>query len=221
MIPTSSPECAPVRETLSAGLDDETGPVPDDVVAGHLAACPACRAWQEQAHELTRRVRLAPARPVPDATGDVVAAVLADRASRAPRHRVLRFALAGVAAVQLAAVVVPALVLGDAGPGVPVHAARELGVFNLALVLGLVVAAVRPALARGVLYPVAAASGLLVVLSAADTVLGQTTLLDELPHLVALVGALLLLALTRRLPARPEPPPAAPVLAGEVDRHPV
>lgn len=214
-----SAECDPVRETLSAGLDTETGPVPDDVVTSHLAACPACRSWREQAHELTRRVRLAPARPVPDATASVVAAVLADRAARAPRHRVLRVALAGVAALQLAAVVVPALVLGDAGPGVPVHAARELGAFNLALALGLVAAAVRPALARGVLYPVAAASGLLVVLTAADAVLGQTTVVDELPHLVALVGTLLLLVLTRRLPARDGPPPErSPALATEVDR---
>jgi predicted anti-sigma-YlaC factor YlaD len=210
VIPTPTPECEPVRESLSAGLDLEPGQLPADMVTTHLATCAACRAWQEQAHELTRRVRLAPARPVPDATGSVVAAVLADRASRAPRHRVLRAAIAGVAAVQLVAVVVPVLVLGAAGPDVPVHAARELAVFNLALALGLVAAVVRPTLARGVLYPVAAASGLLVVLSVADTVAGATTLIEELPHVVALVGTLLLIVLTRRLPStvRTESPPA-------------
>lgn len=218
MIPTPTPECEPVRESLSAGLDLEPGQLPDDAVAPHLLTCAACRTWQEQAHELTRRVRLAPARPVPDATESVVAAVLADRASRAPRHRVLRVAIAGVAAVQLAAVVVPVLVLGAAGADVPVHAARELAVFNLALALGLLAAVVRPALARGVLYPVAAASGLLILLSVADTVAGETTLIDELPHVVALVGTLLLIALTRRLPrtvrAEPSPSERAAVLTG-------
>jgi predicted anti-sigma-YlaC factor YlaD len=100
-------------------------------------------------------------------------------------------------------IVIPALILGDAGAGVPVQASRELGAFNLALAVGYLAAALRPTRARGALPLVGAATALLVVLAIIDSALGQTTLLAETPHLIAVAGWALLAALAKGTPAEP------------------
>jgi predicted anti-sigma-YlaC factor YlaD len=111
--------------------------------------------------------------------------------------------LAAAAAAQLM-IIIPALILGDAGAGVPVQASHELGAFNLALAVGFLAAALRPARARGALPLVGAATGLLVALAIIGSVLGQTTLLAETPHLIAVAGSALLAVLAWGV--REEPP---------------
>jgi predicted anti-sigma-YlaC factor YlaD len=95
-------------------------------------------------------------------------------------------------------IIIPALVLGHAGVGVPPQAARELGAFNLALAVGFVVAALRPGHARGMLPLVGTATACLIVLSAIDTANGATTLLAEVPHLIAVVGLVLMHLVSER-----------------------
>jgi len=174
------------------------------VVSAHLAGCAGCRNWQEAAHRLTRTARLAPVRAMADDTERILEAVLADRTvkvRRLPRgNQLVRAGLAAAALAQLV-IIIPALVLGNAGIGVPLHASRELGAFNLALAVGFAAAALRPALARGMLPLVGAATVGLVVLAMIDTMAGETTVLAEVPHLIAVAGLVLLYLAGGPLPA--------------------
>jgi predicted anti-sigma-YlaC factor YlaD len=186
------------RETLSALLDGEVPPHNGGVDA-HVAGCADCRSWQEAAHRLTRRVRLTSARPREDGTARILEAVVADLpARRSARGR--QWVRAGLAAAALAqlVIIIPALVLGQAGAGVPTHVARELGAFNLALAVGFAVTALRPEHARGMRPLVGAATMCLIALSVIDTANGETTLSAETPHLIALVGLVLLHLLAER-----------------------
>jgi predicted anti-sigma-YlaC factor YlaD len=190
---------------LSAQVDGEPEPAMTEAIAEHLADCPYCAVWRESVHRLTRRVRLTSARALPDRTPQLLAAVLADQSARRPArpaYRLVRWGLAAAAAAQLV-IVIPALILGDAGAGVPVQASRELGAFNLALAVGYLAAALRPTRARGALPLVGAATALLVILAIIDSALGQTTPLAETPHLIAVAGWALLAALAKGTPAEP------------------
>jgi putative membrane protein len=72
--------CESAREAISTSLDDEAGDEEGrsrEELEAHLDACAACRQWQEGAHEVTRRLRLAPARAVPGAPPQVLAAAQA------------------------------------------------------------------------------------------------------------------------------------------------
>ena len=189
------------RAELSAWLDGEQSVTLAVPLAEHLADCTACQDWQQVAQKITRQVRTAQGGPVPDQTERVLAAVLADQADQAPNRRSRRFtlqvrtALAAVAAAQFV-IIIPAL-LGHAGGGTLMHSSRELGVFNLALAVGFAVAALRPALARGMLPVAGFASAALIVLSFVDSALSYTTIPAETPHLITLLGAVLLYALVR------------------------
>lgn len=174
-------------------LDGEPMPQAVAAVDAHVAGCASCRSWQEAAHRLARTTRLAPATTRADDTPRILRAVIADRTVRRVTRgrRVIRAGLVVAALAQLV-VIIPALVLGNAGSGVPLHASRELGAFNLALAVGFAAAAVRPALARGMLPLMGAANAGLVALAAIDTVAGATTVLAETPHLIAVGGLVLL-----------------------------
>ena len=73
-----------------------------------------------------------------------------------------------------------------------VHAAHELGSFNLALAIAFAVGAIRPKLSAGLAWPCAIAAGGLVTTAIIDLIGGQAIGADEAQHLVALAGAALL-----------------------------
>jgi predicted anti-sigma-YlaC factor YlaD len=50
--------CEMVRESLSASLDGEPGPLEPYRADVHLAGCGECRQWQERSHTVTRQFRL-------------------------------------------------------------------------------------------------------------------------------------------------------------------
>jgi predicted anti-sigma-YlaC factor YlaD len=198
-------DCDSVRTELSAAMDGEQSLPLTARLAEHLASCAGCQNWQDAAHKLTRRVRLTPARETPDRTPQILDAVLADRAAhrrpdrdRRPERgrRLTRVGLVAAALVQCV-IVFSVLVLGQAGIGVPPNASRELAAFNFALAVGFAAAALRPARARGMLPLVGVATAALVVLAVVDSTAGQTTLLAELPHGIAIAGTLLLYRLAR------------------------
>ncbi len=94
--------CESVREALSVELDGESSPQPRALLDEHLADCPACVAWIDAAHAITRRVRLGSAQEVPDLTARVLSAWSspAGRARRSPwwcRGMTARLALAVLA----------------------------------------------------------------------------------------------------------------------------
>lgn len=192
--------CDIAREALSARLDGEPPMCPPEALEEHLAGCVACREWQEAARVVTRRVRLTPAPDIRDRTDEILAAVFADQAGerleQPRRGRVARLARAGLVAAALAqfVIIVPAFT-GHAGVGIPPHASRELGAFNLALAAGFLAAAVRPALARGMTLLVGTATAALLLVALVDSSVGDTTVVAEAPHLIALAGWLLLYGL--------------------------
>ena len=101
-----------------------------------------------------------------------------------------RTGLVALALVQLA-ITVPMLFLGhdhDAG----MHAAHELGSFNLALAIAFAVGAARPALSAGLSWPCGIAAAGLAGTAIVDLFAGQAIGADEAQHLVAVAGVALL-----------------------------
>jgi len=182
-------ECHRAHEAISARIDGEDPALPDGALDAHLAGCAACRSWQQRAHAATRRARLGGPFLDKDLTPRVLAAVPAVTGGRFPALT-QRAGLVTVALAQLA-ITVPLLVLGhdhDAG----LHAAHELGSFDLALAIAFAVGAIRPALSAGLAWPCGIAAVGLMGTAVADLVGGQTIGADEAQHLVAVAGALLL-----------------------------
>jgi predicted anti-sigma-YlaC factor YlaD len=192
-------ECDRVREAISARIDGEDPGVPNGAIEAHLATCAACRGWQQRAHAMTRRARLGGRFLEQDLTARVLAAVPPEPARRPSARRLgaawgggmaPRAGLAAVAVAQLA-ITIPLLILGhdhDAG----LHAAHELGSFDLALAIAFAIGAIRPALSAGLAWPCATAAAGLAGTAIADLVAGQAFGADEAQHLVAVAGAVLL-----------------------------
>jgi predicted anti-sigma-YlaC factor YlaD len=201
--------CEDVRVALSARLDGE----PPEARPGkaevdrHLAGCPDCVAWLAEAQ------RLAEAAPglvpdPPDLTGRIMAAVGADplingdalrrRAEQEvdARRRLLRIAV-GVAAVAQLALAVPTLVSTFLNTELGSHTGREMACFDIALAIGFLYAAYRPGRARAFVPVALVLAMLLAVTSGVDVVRGAATFAHEVGHLVAVVQAGLLWALSR------------------------
>ena len=191
--------CDPWLEAISARADGEPAPIDDRLVDAHLATCSSCRAFAANVHDLRRAAAVEVAVPQADLSGAVVkAARLADRGSV---WWVLRLGL-GIVAIQVLVLSVPALLLGHAA-GSDAHAARHQGSFAIAYAIGLLVVALRPAKARGMLPLAAALAGCLAITAIIDISDGRTPMVAELHHLPELVGLLLvwLLARPAALPA--------------------
>lgn len=185
-------DCELAREAVSATLDGESPPVEYAEVEAHLTGCASCRAWVDAAHRVTRRARLDLVGTVPDRTGPIVAAVLADR--RPVGVGLTRLGLVLLAAAQIALFAMM-LYVGDHA-STP-HLFHELDTFDLALAAGFLTAARRPSRAVGMLALVGVAAVGLVGTAAIDIVAGRTHLLGEAPHLLTAAGWLLLLRLAR------------------------
>ncbi|WP_327147176.1 zf-HC2 domain-containing protein [Nocardia sp. NBC_01329] len=193
------------RESLSARLDGEAGPVPAARLDEHLTQCPDCRRWEAAATGLARQNRLTPVPPLPDLTDRILAAAPASR-RRWPdiRFRVHRVLLACAGAAQLA---VAAAQLGGVDFGMTVahgghavgpaaHLLNESTAWTLASGTGFLVAAWRPR----------AASALLPVVSVFVVVLGGFVVTDWfqdrvtaqrlVSHSPVALGSVVLLTLT-------------------------
>lgn len=96
--------CAQAREALSASLDGEQLPVEDGVLQDHLSSCPACRDHRAQLEQLNRRLRVRPAKRVPDLTEQILAGTVhAVSRSRPSGRRMWRTAAVAVAVTVVAA----------------------------------------------------------------------------------------------------------------------
>jgi predicted anti-sigma-YlaC factor YlaD len=182
-------DCDTIRVAISTQIDGEVPWLPAGVLETHLAGCPACVDWQRRAHTVTRRVRLGGAFLDHDLAPGVLAAVPVARDRG--RARLARRGLLIALALAQFAIAAPMLFLGhDREAGV--HAAHELGSFNLALAIAFAVGAVRPRLSAGLAWPCAIAAGGLVTTAVIDLIGGQAIGADEAQHLVVLAGAALL-----------------------------
>jgi predicted anti-sigma-YlaC factor YlaD len=217
-------DCPTCREALSARLDGEAEPVPAADVDAHVARCADCSTWLVRAQALTRTIRVRPAQSSPD----LVAAVLADAP---PRHVALvpRLALAAVAITQLRLALAQLLAGATSPPAhdetMAGHLFNEGAAWNLALGIGLLVAAVHAHRAAGLLPTLGGFVAVLAAFSAHDLFTGTATATRVLSHL-PLVAGLVLLCLVHRA-HRDQPTPGTPArhdhdehdAAGEPDDH--
>lgn len=177
----------------------------------HLAGCAGCREWLGEATRITRMVRLEPL-DAPDLTASVLARVHADDMRRDAERRVRGARRLAVAQVALLAVAAGQCASGlaaviDAGMSavVPVHSARELGSFNLAVAVGFAWVAWRPAWARTQLPLISAIVGILTACTVFDLVAGHVSARGEVGHVLLLAG-LVLTAVIVLNGAEPGPP---------------
>lgn len=177
----------------------------DDLVDGHLGTCRACTAWSEELTTLHRMVRVREAEAVPDLSAAIVdafapgpgrrtAAAASRRNPLAERISGARWALFVVALTQIV-LAGPAL-LGDE-VGATVHVSRELGAFDIALAVGLLVAAWQPARAWGLLPVASALACVMAGTAVLDLVDGSTKVFQESHHLLDVAGVLFLWAVAR------------------------
>jgi predicted anti-sigma-YlaC factor YlaD len=178
--------CNTARDAISSRLDGEDPGTDPAALQDHLRRCPACSAFARDASTMHRDARLARAPEVPDLTAPILAAIGAETRPHAGHERALRVTLAVVGLVQLVAAV-PALVLGD-DPGLPVHAARHVGSFGLALAVGFLFAAWRPSRLPGLLPVVTALVVCLMGTSVLDLLEGRAGALSETQHVVEVIG---------------------------------
>jgi predicted anti-sigma-YlaC factor YlaD len=189
--------CRRARQLVSANLDGEASADECAFLADHLAGCDACRGYAADAAELHRAWSLRPAPDVPDLTNAILAIAAPHNGGARPRtrrllHRALRLALAGLAAVQLA-LAAPALVdRTDTTNGL-----SHLNAWAVGFALGLLVAAIQPARARGLL-PLAVALGSVMGLTVGLDVFHEHAIpMPAATHVIEIVGAIVLWALAR------------------------
>jgi predicted anti-sigma-YlaC factor YlaD len=188
--------CSTVREALSARLDGEPLGMPAEALDLHLAACPACARWADDAAAVTRRVRLGAAPEVPDLTAAVLTALPRELpgVGAAARTRLadaaVRLALLAVAVAQ-AGLAWPALASGAASMSAPVHMAHETGAWNLAVAAAFLSVAAAPRLAAGGLPFLATFAALLVPVTLTDLAAGHVQTDRALAHLLLVAGVVL------------------------------
>src|SRR5947209_2586433 len=183
--------CATCRELISADVDGELRSIEREAMEAHVAGCRACTAFRASVTATHRAMRLRSAEPVPDLTASILAAHAAEstaagpvaagsgarRAGAAAGTTFLRYALGVVAVTQLV-MALPELIDPD-GSASTLHAAHHLGAWDIAFAVGLLVVAVQPWRARGLLPMCAALGGVMVVLAVIDVASGRTPGLAE------------------------------------------
>jgi predicted anti-sigma-YlaC factor YlaD len=208
-------DCSTCREALSARLDGEAGPVPATETDAHLAQCTSCSRWQLRAQALTRRIRVRPAEPAPD----LVEAALA---AAPPHHTALtpRLGLAAVALLQLWLALAQSFAgvtshAGHGGGGISGHLFNEGAAWNLALGIGLLVAAVDGHRAAGLLPTLGGFVVVLLAFSVHDLLDGTATTARVVSHLPLVAGLALLLLVAGA--HRDQPVPGTPATSGHGD----
>jgi predicted anti-sigma-YlaC factor YlaD len=178
-------QCDQATELMSARLDGELTRAEHGALDSHLSTCRACLALSLRLVDSNRVFRLSPTPFVPDLTASILA-----RTPALGRGRQIARSLLWFVAVLQIDTALPSLVLGSE-TGATTHAARHLGAFEIAVAVGLLVAAWRPHRAISVL-PIAATVGLTVTITAiADLISGDTNPQLEAHHLLQLLVWLL------------------------------
>ena len=200
--------CETVRVVLSARIDGEADGT-DPVVDSHLAGCVPCQRWLGAAERVTRTVRVQAVR-VPDLTARILTAARAAGAlpGTAPRrpnsvYAMLRWGLGLLAGLQLLLAVPDLLTAGAGGLGHAAHAGREVAAFDVALSVGLLIAAFYPEQARYFVPVVTTLVLCLATISAVDMAQGVVSPGRVAVHALALGQAALLWLLSRGSNPRP------------------
>lgn len=197
--------CGQWQEAASARRDGEDPGVPLEALDAHLDECAECQGFAARTGELDTLVAAA-ATPVPDRSTDIMAAVGANRQTRRSHvavssQRTPRSALALVGVLQLVTSLPHVWSLADG------HTGRDLAAFQLALGVGFLVTATRPATASGLVPTAVTLVVVLAIVSVVDIAGGRAAVGAETVHVTEVVGVALLWMLaprrTTRRPLRP------------------
>lgn len=191
--------CERWREALSARADGEHVDLDEALVDAHVAGCASCQSFRAGLERLHRAMRVAPADPVPDLTASIIAAAQADRRIHFTWTLALRWVLVVVAAVEM----------GMAFPDLlgRWHTGGELSTWGVATAIGFLAAAAAPRRAGAMLPMLICASSLTAFVSGRDIIEGRATVDSEAPHVLLLVGVIVLALLWHRdrMENSPEP----------------
>jgi predicted anti-sigma-YlaC factor YlaD len=196
--------CVTCRDLISADIDGELSELEREAMDAHVATCRECTAFRRSVADAHRSVRLGTAEEVPDLTArileahaPVAPAVVGGRRRPAPSPAgtFLRYALGVVAATQLV-LALPELFDPD-GSTSTLHAAHHLGAWDLAFAVGLLVVALQPWRARGLLPMAAALAGVMAVTAVVDVASGRTPGLAESTHVLEVTGLAIVWQLSR------------------------
>jgi predicted anti-sigma-YlaC factor YlaD len=182
--------CETCREALSAELDgEETGLDPRDL-RRHLVTCEACRRYDIGLERLHREVRVRSADAVPDLTASIFAATAA-----VPMRREWDAVRSGLlfSGLLLLVFAVPLLMLD--GANMPPHLAAWDAAFGAALL----VAALQPERARGLL-PMALAMAATMTIATLVEIRSGHDPAHGLPFHVVELGGVMLLWIAARVP---------------------
>jgi predicted anti-sigma-YlaC factor YlaD len=188
-------DCASTRAAISSFMDGEDPGVPRSEVDAHLERCRACQRWQKAAHTLTRQARLQPLR---DRSTDSEALIEDLRRNFASERRpdtlgLLRGGLLLMGLFQIAATL-PVFLVGGSDD------VWDLLCVQVALGVGFLVCWRRPRRAHALVLMVGTAALLMTATAIVEIVRGRSAVLEESPHLITLVGWLLLWLTSRHLP---------------------
>ncbi|MPZ66467.1 MAG: hypothetical protein GEU83_13460 [Pseudonocardiaceae bacterium] len=220
--------CDRAREGISALLDSEDPGIDAAVLQRHLASCPGCRRWQDEAARVNRMVRVRSTGPA-DVTPDLASRLLPQPRGVRRLRPLLRVSLLLVAVVQLTvgvAGLLPPLgghlfAIGGAHmPGMTGHLGNETAAFNIAIGIALGWIAARPYRAHGPLPLLLAFVVVLAGLSVLDFATGRVGWQRLAVHLPVVAGLVVAAALTRLRPAT-MPAPEGGATAGEDSEHTV
>jgi predicted anti-sigma-YlaC factor YlaD len=185
---------------VSAHIDGEDRPGEWAAATVHLEDCAGCRDFASHSEALARLTRLQAVDDVPDLTPRIIAAAGLEPEVH-DSTRPVRVVLAAAALLQIA-LAAPALLLGE-DANLPVHIARHIGSFDIALAVGYLWVAWRPARALEGVFPIAAALvACLVGSSILDVIAGRAAASGELHHVTDLVGLTAMWLLGPRMFAR-------------------
>lgn len=176
-------------------MDGESTQAEDLELTRHLAGCAACTTHQASLARLADVVSQTRSRPTPDLSAAILAAGAPQNRSRPSRPALLRIGIAATAVIELIASVL--VFLAEHGYDGEDHAGHESLSFTIALCVGMIWVAMRPAYARAYLPMLGVAVTLLTATATLDVAAGRAELAEELPHLI-LVGAFVLLWLLAR-----------------------
>ncbi|OZC76932.1 hypothetical protein CH274_19895 [Rhodococcus sp. 06-418-5] len=206
-------DCSLAREALSARIDGEREPVPTHRTDEHLATCTDCQAWYASATALTRSLRVNSVGRTPDLTSSILAAVGVPVPRSRPR-RLLRWvirdhpwraALVVVALAQLALGLTQIFGIGHDHGGMVMgteamtgHLFNESTAWNLAVGVGFLIAAWRPAATNGLLPVLATFTVLLTCFVITDSIAGQVTVERVASHAIIAIGVLVTMMVRRR-----------------------
>ena len=191
-------------------MDGEDSLIDVELIDEHVAGCVACQTWAAAAVVVGRRLRVREAVAGPDLSEAIVAAAESGEPGRRSGRgdAVVRWALGFVAFVQLSLGLAQLLGVSQSGMSMgtgDAHLFNESTAWNIAVAIGLLVAAAWPRLARGFLPVLAVFVAVLTIVSVGDAVSGRVGAGRLETHAFVVVGLGLLFLVDRRMRRLPTP----------------